>query len=215
MVFELQPDIIVNNRNRLDGDFATPEQRIEAAKGKSWEACMTMNDSWGYHKNDDDWKSPKTVVRNLITCARQGGNYLINIGPKADGSIPEESVRIMSTVGQWMDKSGSALYGAEPCSVSRSNYCSFTRKGNTLFVHAYFWPGEVLAISGLLPKVKSAKFLVGNKPVKFVQDDFRVRLMGLPLNPPDNPVTTFALECESEPKQDTNRVRIEKPRGSV
>jgi alpha-L-fucosidase len=114
MVFGLQPDIIVNNRNKLPGDFATPEQRIEAAEGgKAWEACMTMNDSWGYHKNDDAWKTPKQVIRNLITCAHDGGNYLINIGPKPDGSVPEESVRILTTVGAWMDKNGGSLYGAD------------------------------------------------------------------------------------------------------
>src|SRR5580693_5852152 len=73
MVFKLQPDIIVNNRNQLDGDFATPEQRIQAEK-RAWETCMTMNGSWGYQRADDDWKSPKTVVRNLITCARDSGN---------------------------------------------------------------------------------------------------------------------------------------------
>ena len=67
---------------------------------------MTMNDSWGYQKADDDWKTPKTIVRNLITCARDSGNYLLNIGPKADGSIPEESVRILTAVGKWMDRNG-------------------------------------------------------------------------------------------------------------
>ena len=96
MVFELQPDIIVNNRNKLPGDFATPEQRIEARRRRAWESCMTLNDSWGYQKADDDWKTPKTVIRNLITCARDGGNYLLNIGPKPDGSIPEESVQILT-----------------------------------------------------------------------------------------------------------------------
>src|ERR1035441_9249287 len=86
MVFQLQPAIIVNNRNKLDGDFATPEQRIVAEK-RAWESCMTMNDSWGYQKADDDWKTPKTIVKNLIACARDTGNYLLNIGPKPDGSI--------------------------------------------------------------------------------------------------------------------------------
>ena len=70
MVFELQPDIIVNNRNGLPGDFSTPEQTHPGAEaGRAWESCMTMNDSWGYQRADDDWKSPKTVVRNLTTCA--------------------------------------------------------------------------------------------------------------------------------------------------
>src|SRR5947209_7454056 len=120
MVFQLQPDIIVNNRNKLPGDFSTPEQRIEAAEaGRAWESCMTMNDSWGYQRADDDWKTPKQVIRNLITCAHDGGNYLINIGPKGDGSIPAESVAILGTVGDWMDRNGSALYGADVCQPSR------------------------------------------------------------------------------------------------
>ena len=111
MVFKLQPDIIVNNRNKIDGDFSTPEQQITAATGgRAWESCMTMNASWGYQAADDDWKSPKTIVRNLISCARDGGNYLLNIGPRGDGSIPEESVRILDAVGSWLDRNGSAIY---------------------------------------------------------------------------------------------------------
>src|SRR6202166_2342354 len=105
MVFGLQPDIIVNNRNGIPGDFSTPEQEIVAEKGnRSWESCMTLNDSWGYHRADDNWKSPKTVIRNLVSCSRDGGNYLLNIGPKPDGSIPEESVRVLTEVGQWMSR---------------------------------------------------------------------------------------------------------------
>src|SRR5450432_293756 len=116
MVFELQPDIVVNNRNKLDGDFATPEQKIVAEKGgRAWESCMTLNDSWGYQRADTEWKDAKTVVRNLIACARDGGNYLLNIGPKGDGSIPAETVKILSSVGQWTDRNGAAIYESEPC----------------------------------------------------------------------------------------------------
>ena len=216
MVFELQPDIIVNNRNRLDGDFSTPEQHIQAAEGgKAWEACMTMNNSWGYHAADDDWKTPKTVARNLITCARQGGNYLMNIGPRADGSIPEKSVEILSSVGRWMERNGDTLYGADPTSVSRSNYCGFTRHGNTLHVHAHFWPGTVLTVAGLRVKVKSVRMHASGKPVKFEQDDFRVRCFGLPFGPPDDPITTLDFECDAEPKQDNLHVRRNKPRMGV
>jgi len=100
MVFQLQPEIVVNNRNKLDGDFATPEQRIQAEAKRAWESWHDHEDSWGYQTTDDDWKSPKTVVRNLVTCAHGTGNYLLNIGPKPDGSIPEESVRILTAVGQ-------------------------------------------------------------------------------------------------------------------
>jgi alpha-L-fucosidase len=214
MVRQLQPDIIINNRTGLPEDFATPEQRIEAAN-RAWESCMTMNDSWGYQKADTNWKTPKAVVRNVITCARDGGNYLLNIGPKADGSIPEDSVRIMTAVGKWMEKNGEAIYTAEPCQVKRSNYASFTRKGNALYMHVHFWPGEYVAISGLKSKVKSARLLASGKEVEFDQDQFRTRFTGLPGSAPDDPVSTIAIECDSEPVQDTNMVRKERARRGV
>ncbi len=216
MVFKLQPDIIVNNRNHLPGDFSTPEQRIVAEKeGRSWEACMTMNGSWGYQRTDDDWKSPKTVVRNLVTCARDGGNYLLNIGPKGDGSIPDESVRILSAVGKWMEKNGATVYGAERCRVNRSNYANFTRKGNTLYIHVVFWPGSTVTVGGLRTRVQSARLFATGQKLAFEQDDFSVRFTGLPERPPDDPVTVIAAECESEPVQDMNYVRSERPRDGV
>jgi alpha-L-fucosidase len=214
MVRKLQPGIIINNRTGLAEDFATPEQRIEAAD-RAWEACMTMNGSWGYQRADDDWKSSKTVVRNLISCARDGGNYLLNIGPKPDGSIPEESVRILTAVGKWMEKNGNTIYSAEPCQVKRSSYALFTRKGNTLYMHVHYWPGDYVAISGLKAKVKSARLHASGKTVKFDQDPFRTRFTGLPASAPDDPVTTIAIECETEPVQDTMMVRKERPRRGV
>jgi alpha-L-fucosidase len=211
MVFQLQPEIIVNNRNKLDGDFSTPEQRIEAAKN-AWESCMTMNGSWGYQKTDDDWKSPKTIVRNLITCAHDTGNYLLNIGPKPDGSVPEESVRILSSVGKWMDRNGQSIYKSEKCGPRRSNYASFSRTGNTLYMHIHFWPGDTAVIGGLRNKVTSARMLATGKEIKFEQDDFRVRFPGLGEKAPDDPVTTIAIECDGEPRQDTDYIRKERPR---
>ena len=213
MVFKLQPDIIVNNRNKLDGDFSTPEQRIEAAKaGRAWEACMTMNDSWGYQRADDNWKSPRQVLRNLISCSRDGGNYLLNIGPRGDGSIPEDSIRILSSVGGWMDRNGSAIYGTDNCEPRRSNYASFTRRGNTLYMHVHFWPGETVTMCGLMAKVKSASLLASGKKVAFEQDHLRLRLTGLPAHAPDDPITTIAIECEREPTQDNILVRKEHER---
>ncbi|MFP5234299.1 MAG: alpha-L-fucosidase [Acidobacteriota bacterium] len=216
MVFQLQPQIIVNNRNKLHGDFSTPEQKIVAATdGRAWESCMTLNDSWGYQRADDNWKSSRTVIRNLIQCARDGGNYLLNIGPKPDGSVPEESVRILSEVGEWMQTNGHTIYESDVCQVRRSNYASFTRKGNTLYMHVHFWPGEYVAISGLRTRVKSAHLLKSGAEVKFTQDDFQTKLIGLPAKAPDSPVTTIALDCESEPVQDTIYVRNNKPRAGV
>ena len=224
MVFDLQPDIIVNNRNHLDGDFSTPEQKIVAEEnGRPWESCMTLNDSWGFQRADDNWKSSKTIIRNLITCARDGGNYLLNIGPQPDGAVPAESIRVLTEVGEWMATNGHTLYTSDLCQPRRCNYASFTRTGNTLYMHVHFWPTEGsahdgktdLAISGLTVKAKSARLLKTNQEIKFTQDPYRLHLTGLPTDAPVTPITTIAIECDAEPKQDTNNVRINKPRGSV
>ncbi len=230
MVFKLQPDIIVNNRNGLPGDFSTPEQHIQAAQGgRAWEACMTMNDSWGYQKADDAWKSPKTIVRNLITCANGGGNYLLNIGPKPDGSIPEESVRILTDVGRWMDRNGPTIYQSEPMHGYGTPMASLTRKGNTLYVHVYFWPDStpaaewlsffkpptVVAIGGLRTRVKSARLLASGKKVDFRQDDISVEFTGLPTEAPDSPVSVIEAECESLPEVEGDYVREHRERHQV
>jgi len=216
MVFELQPDIIVNNRNKLPGDFSTPEQQITAEKnGRAWESCMTLNDSWGFQRADDDWKSSRRVIQNLITCARDTGNYLLNIGPELDGSIPPESVSVLTEVGQWLQRNGESIYESDLCQPTRSNYASFTRKRNTLYMHVHFWPGSYVVIAGLMVQVKSARMLANGQKVNFQQDRFRVRFTDLPVKAPDHPVTTIAIECDSEPKQDNIFVRKERPRQSV
>ncbi len=216
MVFELQPDIIVNNRNKLSGDFSTPEQKIVAeTSGRAWESCITLNDSWGYQRADDNWKSSKTIIRNLISCARDGGNYLLNIGPRGDGSIPEESVRVLTEVGRWMDTNGEAIYKSEICEPRRSNYASFTRIGNTLYMHVHFWPGGDVAVSGLTVKATSARLQKTRQELRFSQDPYRLHITGLPMNALDSPITTIAIECDGIPKQDVLVVRNNKPRAGV
>jgi alpha-L-fucosidase len=230
MVFKLQPDIIVNNRNGLPGDFSTPEQHISASeKGRAWETCMTMNDSWGYQKADDDFKSPKTIVRNLITCAKGGGNYLLNIGPKPDGSVPEEEVSTLEAVGKWMDKNGPTIYEAERCDAGGTPFANFTRKGNTLYIHVHFWPGDTpaanelsffrpqtaVAVGGLRAKVKSARLFASGKKVNFRQDDISIQFTGLPTKAPDDPVTVIEAECDSEPTVSGLYVREHRKRYNV
>ncbi len=230
MVFELQPEIIVNNRNGLEGDFSTPEQHITAEKaGRAWESCMTLNESWGFNRGDDAWKSPKTIVGNLATCARGGGNYLLNIGPKPDGSIPEETVTVLEMVGKWLDTNGKAIYGTERGTFGWNTNANYTRRGTTLYVHQQFWPGHtpaadwlpffgpeaVIAIGGLKPKVKSARLLKTGQKVDFTQDEFSLRLTGLPLEAPDQPATVIEVECDGDPVIDHDAKRPLWPRNKA
>jgi len=216
MVFKLQPDIIVNNRHGLPGDFSTPEQEIRAEKeGRAWESCMTMNDSWGYQRADDNWKSAKNLVHNLVECAQDGGNYLLNIGPKGDGSIPEESVQRLTEVGKWMDKHSATIYETEHSRVNDSAMAGFTRKGNTLYVQVFNWPGSTMAVGGIKAKASAAHLFTTGEKVDFKQEEFRLQFTGLPEKAPEEPITTIAVDFDSEPVQDNEWTRRERPRRGV
>ena len=214
MVRQLQPDILVNNRALITEDFTTPEQHIQTF-AQPWEACMTMNGSWGFQRADDDWKTPKTIVRNVVTCARGYGNYLLNIGPKPDGSVPSESVEILTEVGRWMNEYGDLIHKAELCNVRSSQLAGFTRIGNKLYVHVHFWPGDTVSVGGLKNKVLSAKLYGSDRALTVHQDDFRTLISGLPETEPDPLASVIELECDSEPKQDMLNVREHRPRLGV
>ena len=229
MIFELQPEIIVNNRNGLDGDFGTPEHTIKA-EARAWESCDTLNLGWGYQRTDDEWKTPRRVVDDLTICAQQGGNYLLNIGPEMDGTVPAETVRILSSVGDWLATNGDAIYGTQGgASVSFGNYTNFTRKGNILFIHVYFWPSKppaaqwlpffqpatVVAVGGVRAKVLSARVLKTGQKVEFTQDAVSLRLTGLPESAPDAPTTVIACECDGPPVVDHHLIRLEWKRFGV
>jgi alpha-L-fucosidase len=230
MVFELQPEIVVNNRNGLPGDFTTPEQHIQAADvGRAWETCMTLNDSWGFNRGDDNWKSAKTIVQNLAICGRASGNYLLNIGPEQDGSIPPETVAVLEEVGKWLDTNGKAIYSAERGQLTGGVNANYTRIGNTLYIHQHYWPGHtpaaqwlsfyqpeaVIAIAGLKPKALSARLLKSGQKVNLTQDEFSLRLTGLPVTAPDQPATVIEVVCDGEPIINPSALRSVYPRLKV
>ena len=111
MVKKIHPNILVNSRNGAQGDSITPEGHIPyPGYQKPWEACATLNKHWGYHVGDNDWKTPKEVIEMLAKCSAGGGNLLLNIGPKADGSIPGKAIQIMDKVGSWLQMNGEAIF---------------------------------------------------------------------------------------------------------
>ncbi|RYG26229.1 alpha-L-fucosidase [bacterium] len=175
-VRSIQPKIIINNRvskgrNGMQGmtegqdagDYGTPEQEIPAngIPGIDWESCMTMNDTWGYSAHDHNWKSAQTLVRNLIDCASKGGNYLLNVGPKAEGTIPQESVERLAQVGQWMKLYGNAIYGTSAGPFPKPlPWGRITRKGNHLYLQV-FEAGSKILLPGFKADVVSVKEMAG------------------------------------------------------
>ncbi len=153
-----KPSLIINNRvgaarggmngfNKEEGhagDFGTPEQEIPdtGRPGVDWESCMTMNDTWGYKYFDDNWKSTETLLHNLIDIVSKGGNYLLNIGPKADGTIPEESVTRLREIGGWMQKYGESIYGTSASPFDAPAWGRYTLKPGKLYVHVFERPGD-------------------------------------------------------------------------
>jgi len=181
MVCSVQPNIIFNGRNCLPGDFATPEQHLTVpSPWRSWETCITLNDHWGFHPGDQNWKSPLEVIRILLTCARNRGNLLLNVGPDGSGTIPLPSVGIIRKVGQWLKSEGSEALAADDLlsfdPVMRQHgdrgdwdpNVAFTASGNNLFVTIFYPPQGEWTLTGLLNKVMSISR--GGLPVPFIQN---------------------------------------------
>jgi alpha-L-fucosidase len=115
MILDRNPGAIINSRLQGYGDYATPEQGLPVNKPaeKYWELCMTINDSWGYQQNDKEFKSPKQIISIFAECLSKGGNMLLDIGPKADGTIPAEEVTVLKELGKWTGKHAEAVYGTD------------------------------------------------------------------------------------------------------
>jgi alpha-L-fucosidase len=219
----LKPGIIMNNRlgGGFKGDTETPEQHIPAQgyPGSDWETCMTMNSTWGFKKDDDDWKSTETLIRNLCDIASKGGNYLLNVGPTSEGLIPQPSLDRMAEIGRWMKVNGEAIYGSGPtpfgAEAGEFSKTEKDKKGKPKFFPAWEWrattkPGKIyLAIfkwpadgkfelPGLQSRVKNAYLLADReKPLDMRTSATRVSL-SLPEKAPDAIASVVCLEIEDQ-----------------
>jgi alpha-L-fucosidase len=227
LVRKAQPEIIMNNRlfrsaeagwasmamegylPRLDpkyGDFITPEQHIPATgmPGVDWETCMTMNTTWGFSEHDHAWKSDTTLIRNLIDIASKGGNYLLNIGPKGDGSVPQESIGALHAIGAWMKQNGDAIYGtsASPFAKLPWGRCTSKRLGSdktALYLHVFEWPTNgKLEIQGLSSRPTRASLLAGGRVLGTALSQTVLSVV-VPQTAPDSIATVIRLEFDGVP----------------
>ncbi|MFL5738789.1 MAG: alpha-L-fucosidase [Flavisolibacter sp.] len=203
---KLQPMIITNDRlKRPDypGDYKTPEQRIpnlSELDGKDWETCMTMNETWGYKSYANNWKSVETLIHNLIDIASKGGNYLLNVGPKADGTFPQESIDILKGIGEWMKVNSESIYGTTASPFAPVAWGRVTKKeenGNTvLYLHVFDWPkdGKIMT-PAFSNQLVSVKLLGSTEKIKAKQENGAVEIK-LPDSAPNKIASVVRLEVK-------------------
>ncbi len=200
MVRAKQPQIIINNRSGIPGDLETPEQHIQGFQ-RPWETCMTMDDLWwGYHPGDPNVKSPMQLVRNLVRCVAANGNFLLNVGPRSDGTIPPIQTGRLKAIGRWMKTNGESIYGAGSAPFGEMHLGHVTAKDNTAYVHVTYWPGSEMCVTGIGNRVMRSYMLSTGEELPFEQKKDRLFVRRLPDKSPDPIDTVIALQLRGKPR---------------
>jgi alpha-L-fucosidase len=205
---KLQPGIITNDRLKrpnFPGDTKTPEQKIPTQAeldGQDWETCMTMNGSWGYKSWDHNWKSTELLIRNLVDIASKGGNYLLNIGPKEDGSVPQESIDRLAQIGNWMKVNGNAIYATKASPLQDLDWgrCTMKTDGkNTrLNLFVFNWPANgKLVVPAITNKAVEARLVATGKKLD-VKNENGTIVIGVPAAAPDKIASLIQLTVTGE-----------------
>ncbi len=227
LIHQLQPAALINNRLGFDADYGTPEQRIPGGKTvEPFEVCMTLNAHWGYNRFDDKWKSPATVVRNIADIVSKGGNYLLNVGPTAEGEIPAEGIRILKKVGEWTTTNAAAIYGAgptpfgaelgyedaakkdkegKPVWVDRDDWRCTTQPGK-LFFTLLNWPGEKFTLPPFSNRIERAYLLADSTRTPL---GINGRAVALPARPAAALAPVLCVEIEGSVAPSAARANLD------
>ncbi len=198
---KLRPGLILNNRlgGGFGGDTATPEQFVPVTGYPGdWETCMTLNGHWGYNAYDHNWKSSTDLIRKLADICAKGGNFLLNVGPTAEGEFPPACVERLQEVGKWLRVNGDAIYGTSRSPFPYLSWGVATRKGGTLYLHVFDWPKDGKLIVPLQNKAKSAKLLASGEKLSVKLADGKLTIK-VPATAPDAAASVIALQIEGEP----------------
>jgi len=204
------PNVVINGRaarglGKNFGDYvdtADNPAEVREAPG-DWEAIPTVNSSYGYNKWDNNYKTPEFCIQLLAKIAAKGGNMLLNIGPKGDGTIDENATHILEGIGKWMDVNGDSIHGTTRTPLDRQAWGDSTLKGDTLYLHVFQWPSDgTLVVGGLQTDVANAYFLAD--PKKSSLQSSRVNpndvMLHIPHDAPDPTDTVIVLQLAGDIK---------------
>ena len=206
MARKLQPEIIINDRSGIPGDFGTPENSV-TAQDRPWESCFCMNRTWGYAPYDRNYKPVDELLRLLVSCTSQKGNFLLNVSPDGEGTLPKEQLENLENIGKWMKRNGKGIYGAGPSPIAASNLGMASRVKDKVYLFIQRWPGSTVPLAWVGNKVTSACVLATSQMARIEQKGDRVWLHDLPELPPDEYLNVIELTFEGEPKPSTPAYR--------
>lgn len=217
MVRTLQPGILVNDRLEIGGDLKTPEE-YQPRGGMEvdgqpvvWEACQTLNGSWGYYRDNLGWRAADELIRTLVDTVAKGGNFLLNVGPTGRGEFEPRAVDRLRAIGAWMRHNGRAIYGCGPSALTPPPDARYTQNGNRLYLHLFAWPYKHVHLDGLAGRVEYAQLLSDGSEVRrlVIDPDAQAQTttmrgttgtltLQLPLEPPATAVPVIELFLKDE-----------------
>lgn len=199
MLLSYNPNVVLNSRLKGYGDYDTPEQGVPLTRPHNpyWELCMTMNDSWGYQHNDHNYKTPFQMIRIFTECISMGGNLLLDVGPKEDGTIPAEQLEILKEFGRWTSKHEEAIYGTR-AGISQDNFfgpSALSKDNKTLYLYLDHTPKKDILVKGLASKIKGIRVVGSEQPLDYSEQDGFLSI-DVPASVIDPTVTVIAVDLK-------------------